>query len=356
MGYEIDFLSVGDSNGDAICVRYGSAELGYTIHITDGGYADTGQRMIDHVNQYYGRTARIENVVLSHQDGDHIAGLIPVVRQLDVGAVWMNRPWLYADELLHAFHGNYSAEGLTKAIRNAYPLLVELEQAALARGIPVHECFAGKLIGNFLVLAPTRERYLALVPTFDRTPSSYAKPVKGALGKLFEVAKNLGSFFETWTTEALQENPSPTSASNESCVVQLGVFEEGTVLLTADAGPSALAEAADVAEARNLLQPPKFVQVPHHGSRRNVTPSVLNRWLGVPLPEGSSPRGTAFCSVGVNKPEYPRKRVSNAFLRRGYPVHKTTGAGGWIRHSNDMPTREGMQPIQHVPFTSRYEE
>jgi beta-lactamase superfamily II metal-dependent hydrolase len=356
VGYEIDFLSVGDSNGDAICIRYGTPGLGYNIHITDGGYADTGQRIIDHVNQYYGTGSRIANVVLSHQDGDHIAGLIPVVRHVDVGAVWMNRPWLYAAEILHAFHGNYTVDGLRRAIRDAYPLLVELEETALAKGIPVYESFAGQWIGKFLVLAPTRERYLTLIPEFDRTPSSYAKPVKGVFAKLFEAAKNLASFFETWTTEALQENPSPTSASNESCVIQLGIFDQKTVLLTADAGPVALAEAADVAQAIGVLRPPAFVQVPHHGSRRNVTPSVLNRWLGMPVPEGSVNRGTAFCSVGVNKPEYPRKRVSNAFLRRGYPVYKTETAGGWIRHAHDMPDRDGMQPINAVAFTSWYEE
>lgn len=268
----------------------------------------------------------------------------------------MNRPWLYAAEILHAFHSNYTIEGLRKAIRDAYPLLVELEEAALAKGIPVYESFAGSWIGSFLVLAPTRERYLTLIPEFDRTPSSYAKPLKGAIGKLFEAAKNLASFFETWTTEALQENPSPTSASNESCVIQLGVFDQKTVLLTADAGPAALSEAADVAQAFGLLLPPAFVQVPHHGSRRNVTPSVLNRWLGRPVQEGSANKGVAFCSVGVNKSEYPRKRVSNAFLRRGYPVYKTENAGEWIRHAHDMPNRDGMRPISSVAFTSSYEE
>ncbi|TCR76746.1 beta-lactamase superfamily II metal-dependent hydrolase [Rhizobium sp. BK376] len=355
MGYEIDFLSVGDSNGDAICVRYGTPELGYAVHITDGGFVDTGQRIIDHVNKYYGHGSRIENVVLSHQDSDHIAGLIPVVRHFDVGALWMNRPWLYAGELLQAFHGNYTVEGLRKAIRDAYPLLAELEEVASSKGIPIYETFAGAWIGSFLVLAPSRARYLALIPEFDRTPESYTKPVKGILGKMFEAAKKVVSFFETWGSEALQENPAPTSASNESCVVQLGLFNGKTVLLTADAGPTTLSEAADTAAAIGLLFPPSVVQVPHHGSRRNVTPAVLNRWLGNPLPEGSAIRGFAFCSVGDNKPEYPRRRVSNAFLRRGYPVYKTGNGGEWLHHHDDMPARVGF-PIAPVPFTNSYEE
>lgn len=356
MGYEVDFLSVGDSNGDAICIRHGNALTGYTVHITDGGYKDTGQRIIDHVATCYGNPSWIANVVLSHQDGDHISGLLDVVRHFDVGALWMNRPWLYAGQLLHAFHANYTADGLRRAIRDAYPLLVELEEIALAKGIPIYEAFAGTRIGSFVVLAPSRERYLTLIPEFDRTPTSYARPLKGVVGKLFEAAKALVSYVESWGEEALEEHPSPTSASNECCVIQMGILDGKTILLTADAGPTALNEAADTAAALGLLFPPTFVQVPHHGSRRNVTPSVLDRWLGAPLPLGALKRGTAFCSVGDNKPQYPRKRVANAFLRRGYPVFKTGNGGSWICHHENMPPRPGMNPIDSIPFTSSYRE
>ena len=37
-GFEIEFLPVGETScsGDAICVRYGSPETGYTINVIDG--------------------------------------------------------------------------------------------------------------------------------------------------------------------------------------------------------------------------------------------------------------------------------------------------------------------------------
>ena len=90
-----------------------------------------------------------------------------------------------------------------------------------------------------------------------------------------------------------------------------------------------------------MLAPPYFVQVPHHGSRHNVSRTSLNRWLGNPLPEGLPNRGMAFCSVGVGDgaDKYPRKVVSNAFLRRGYPVHATKGTGK--RHQYEMQSRNG---------------
>jgi hypothetical protein len=246
-------------------------------------------------------------------------------------------------------------QGLAQAIRDAYPLVAQLEELALRKRIPIMDAFTFTQIGAFTVLAPTRQRYLELIPQFDRTPTSYVTPVKGLLSRMGEAVKQLAHFFETWGSEALEGNPSPTSASNESCIVQLADFGGRTALLTADAGPDALNRAADAALMIGRLAPPTFVQVPHHGSRRNVTPVVLNRWLGNVLPEGSiTTRGTAFCSVGVNKPEYPRRRVSNAFLRRGYPVFRTSGS--WICHYHDVEARRGMQPIAAMPFESNFSE
>ncbi len=123
MGYELDFLPVGDSNGDAICIRYGTPGA-YKIHVVDGGYVDTGQIVVDHIKMYYGSPTFIDNVVLSHADRDHAGGLKAVLESFNVGALWMNRPWLYCGEIINNFHGNYTVEGLRKKIRDEYLSLV----------------------------------------------------------------------------------------------------------------------------------------------------------------------------------------------------------------------------------------
>ena len=128
MGYEVDFLPVGDSNGDAICVRYGSV-----IHVVDGGFTDTGRDVIAHVNNYWGSPSYIDNVILTHADNDHACGLIAVMEHFDVGTLWMNRPWQFAEEIVHNFHGNYTADGLRRAIRDAYPVLVGVENRRTKR-------------------------------------------------------------------------------------------------------------------------------------------------------------------------------------------------------------------------------
>jgi beta-lactamase superfamily II metal-dependent hydrolase len=353
MGFEVDFLPVGHSNGDAICIRYGNPLTGYTIHVVDGGYTDTAKEIISHIENLYGGATRIDHMVLSHADHDHAAGLIGVLDHFDVGTLWMNRPWLYARDTIHNFHGNYTEQGLREEIRRLNPHLVELERIALSRRIPIMDAFAGTVIGQFVVLAPTKERYLRILPDFGRTPQSYAEAEKSMLDRLYDTAKQVARWFETWTTERLSENPPAVSASNESSVVQFGDLDGSKILLSADAGPDALNEAADVAGRLGLYGPINLVQIPHHGSRRNVTPSVLNRILGAPVAEGVE-RGMAFCSVGQGKPEYPRNRVKNAFLRRGYTVASTRSI--WISYFKNMPVRGNAVPLKFEAFSHEYEE
>ncbi|UWR17528.1 ComEC/Rec2 family competence protein [Sulfitobacter pontiacus] len=354
MGYEVEFLSVGDSNGDAITVRYGNAHTGYTINIVDGGYVGTGQVVVDHVRQHYGAGARIDNLVLTHADRDHAGGMETILNELDVAVLWMNRPWLYASEVLDKFHGTFTSEGLKTRLRESYDILENLERVAQSRGTVVREVFAGAVIGDFQVLAPSRERYLELIPAFDRTPKSYIKETSAIVGMFDRAVKAAKSWFETWYDEQLSNNPPNTSAQNEASVVQMGTLDGNRILLTADAGPDALNEAFDNAAKSGILGQLSFVQVPHHGSRRNVTPEVLDKWLGQPLEPEDNSRGVAFVSIGTNKEDYPRHRVKNAFLRRGYSVYR--GSLGYIRHASDMPERDGLFALEPLSFTSRYSE
>jgi hypothetical protein len=287
MPYEIDFLPVGDSNGDAICLRYGPALGPYTIHVVDGGFSGTGDSIVDHIRGYYGSPTFIDHVLLTHADLDHAGGLITVLENFLVGTLWMNRPWLYAQELVHRFHGNYTVQGLYNRIREMNPHLVALEEVALRRGFQIRDAFAGAKIGEFHVLAPKKETYLQLIPDFTRTPDAKPLEQKGLAGAFQRVLKEVKSWFETWEDEKLSDFPPETGASNESSVIQMGILDGERIVLTADAGPQALTEAGNTALLLGIAGRPDFFQIPHHGSRRNITPSLLNWWLGPKLPNGS---------------------------------------------------------------------
>jgi hypothetical protein len=352
-GFEIDFLPVGENScsGDAICVRYGSPETGYTINIVDGGYASTTESIIGHLKTHYGHPARIDNVVLTHADRDHAAGLIGILEQYQVGALWMNRPWLYAEQTIHNFHGNWTVPGLVRHLRDEFDKLVELESIAIRKKIPIYEPLQGAQIGEFVVLAPSRERYVSLIPDLDKAPVVYKET---ALDWFVGVAKKAVALVrESWSGETLSDNPEPTSASNESSVVQAALIDQKLIVLTGDTGPDGLIEAANHLAQFGLFQP-YFFQVPHHGSRRNVTPTALNRWLGTPLTDSSQSRGVAYCSAAADDEDHPRKKVVNAFIRRGYPVHTTNGIAKC--HRNNMPSRRGWGSSVAELFSWEVEE
>lgn len=354
--YMIDFLRAGDSNGDAIVVKYGDTKDGdFYLQVIDGGFTDTGDQIITHIKQHFAAKAKIKDVVLSHADNDHATGLIKVLECEDftITNLWMNRPWDYVDEVIDGFHGAYTRDGLIKKMREMHPYLVEMEKIATKRGITIRAPLQGAKIGPFTVLAPSRARYVKLIPDLDKTPPSYAADsAKGIIGSLFKAAADVAEkILERLDFETLDDNPPTTSASNETSVVQWGSFGNKRVLLTADAGPEGLAEAADYAEQISLLIQPTLVQIPHHGSRRNVTPAVLNRWLGT-YPAAN--QGDAIASVGKNEDIYPRKKVANAFTRRGYDVYATHT--GWINFRHEYDKREGTQPATVIPFNPDVED
>jgi beta-lactamase superfamily II metal-dependent hydrolase len=233
----------------------------------DGGFASTADTVINHIERTYGTGRIIAHVVLSHADNDHATGLIGILEHFEVRNLWMNRPWRWAAQCIDSFHGNYTVDGLVVKMRAMHPYLIELENIAARRNIPVHDVFQGHMIGPFRVLAPSRNRYIKLIPDLDKTPPSYEEakgPINYMLNALREVAEKVK---EAVDVETLDDNPPTTSASNETSVVQHAVIDGQGILLTADVGPEGLTEAANYAGALGLLIPPRVVQIPHHGSR-----------------------------------------------------------------------------------------
>jgi beta-lactamase superfamily II metal-dependent hydrolase len=159
---------------------------------------------------------------------------------------------------------------------------------------------------------------------------------------------------ETLWVETLRDD-GETSPANNSSVITLLTVDGRKSLLTGDAGIPALEQSLDILESEGF-EPGTlgFVQIPHHGSRHNVGPSVLDRLLG---PKGQSARNsTAFASVPPKNPEHrhPHKKVTNAFNRRGYNVHLTQGSKK--QHSHDAPDRAGWSTATPVGFHNQVEE
>ena len=83
--FEIDFLSVGEGalhTGDAIALRYTTPTGSEIREDVDAGYRGDGDRLVAHVEQYYG-SSQVDFVLLTHPDADHVNGMGEVMGGLN---------------------------------------------------------------------------------------------------------------------------------------------------------------------------------------------------------------------------------------------------------------------------------
>lgn len=278
--FEIDFLDVeSKKSGDAIPLRY-SNNGNSRIHVTDGGFQDTGDLVVKHINKYYDFPKYIDAVIVTHPDGDHAGGLRKLFGEYEIGELWMLRPWLYADEIIDRFSRFTSVENLAKRLKEIYPNLAALEELAIEHNVTILEPFQGSLIGGFYVLAPSKKRYLDLIVESEKTPEATKEAEQSlaeAAGQL--VRKAINFIKSAWGDEYFPDDD--TSPENNMSVIQYACLCDKKILLTGDAGRAALEEAADFAPNVGLYLPGiDHMQVPHHGSRHNVSTELLDRWLG----------------------------------------------------------------------------
>ena len=352
--YEIDFLSVETAkSGDAITLRY-AVDGVESVHIVDGGYIDTGDQIIEHLKNYYGAVV-VDHVVLTHPDRDHANGLRKVLERCTVRNLWINRPWIYAKELLPRFETYVSEEALRRKLRAIYDATAALEDLAVERNIPIRDPLQGASIGAFLVLAPSRARYLDLVVESQRTPEAVEEQVVGGIfGKITQAVKTATAYVRSlWGDEFFP--PAPTSRENEMSVVQTALLNGERILLTGDAGRETLQDAIDYATKQVGIPLPgiNVFQVPHHGGRHNVSTEVLDQLLGGRL-SAPSERTTwcAICSAAKADEDHPRKSVIRAMLHRG--GHFSSTENGTVRRANGI-TRQNWNPLPQVAYPEEQE-
>jgi len=370
MDYEIEFHPVGDASkaGDAISIRYGQTGR-YEVMVVDGGTQESGSQVVEHIRAVYGSNIVIKHMVSTHPDSDHASGLREILSTLQVENLWVHGLWTHSTEMLPFFSDKrWTASGLERALQREYSIVKELIDLAAQQGTVIHEPFQGEVIGPFTVLSPNKWAYQRLVPQFRRTPDPDQRNLEqqnmwlgktppiaaptGLLGMLSEGVRNW--IDEKWNIELLREGPL-TAAENETSTVLHGQFGAQSVLLTGDAGVNALRWSNNFATSIGIdLSAVSLIQVPHHGSRSNVSPSILDLLLGPKVPLGTPTKRWAVVSAPKDDEKHPRKMVMNAFLRRATPVCKTQGV--YYRHYSGMPTRPNEIPAVPFDFFDKVEE
>ncbi len=359
MGYEIEFIGVNKElqDADAICMRWEKENGEYIVGVFDAGFKAHGEALVEHIKKYYFNNndgGIIDFIICSHSHQDHVGGIKEILENFEVKALYMNRPWMYVDDLYNKVEDErITKTSLENRLRERYTCITELENIANEKEIEIHEAFQGKVICNKLkVLSPTKELYLKLLVESDKTPLCERSSLKS---RVIESASNIIDFFqEYWNDESLRENVE-TDPENEMSVVILGEMDTENFLLTGDVGIRGFEKSIDYAKNNkfSLKEKISIYQIPHHGGRHNVSPSILNELVGKIIEEDKVINKKAFVCVGKNS-NHPKKMVVNSFVRRGVKVYKT--GGKTIRHSIEMPKREGWSQIENLKFSTEVEK
>lgn len=366
MAYEIDFIGVGkdsSKSGDAIAIRYGNLEGSrdeFTVALIDAGFKSSGEDVVNHVKEHF-HTEKVDLVISTHPDQDHINGLSMVLDELEVGELWIHKAWEHNEGLADKFHdGRITDNSIGEKLRENLQAAYDLVQQAEKQGITVSEPFTSLTFdgGTIKVLGPTQDYFESLIPDFDGMPKK-AEEEKDlfdeAIDGLVAIAKSAWKTITSIWGEDDLPTEDETSAKNNSSVITQIITDERRLLFTGDAGITALEQAADQLDSCINPAELRFMQIPHHGSRRNISSNVLNRIIGEPLSNGESRDITAFASTAKDgEPKHPRKAVMNAFTHRGVKAIATRGSNKCSRYNS--PAREGWVTAEAEPYHYEYQE
>lgn len=265
-----EILSIQADNGDSLFVSYGNKE--HLRHLLiDGGTTGVIGNLIKTLElQRSGERLRLEALVITHYDLDHIQGIIELLLEppewLEIADVWFNgRHHLAPCDLL----GHKEGTELSKLIQEAsYPWNKAFDGNAIRSGACI--TLPGEMIVR--VVSPGErelERLFAIWPT-EKEPIQEDDT---------EAAPDLLGRQDTWPpgafTDILEEKTSTdTSVTNGSSIALVLEFEGKRALLSGDAFSSVIASGIKYfwPTAPVTID---LLKLSHHGSKRNTDQTLL---------------------------------------------------------------------------------
>ena len=324
MGFEIDFLAIGDASkgGDAIALRYGdllSTPLQQHVIVVDGGYSKNGDDLYKLVTERY-KTKQIYVVILTHPDADHVQGLKTLFEYEDIKVtnLIMHRPW-HNESVKNAEYkdGRKTNNSIGEELKDTFKCAYELSILAENKGTNIIEpsVVNYNLEGGatLKLLAPSSDWYLQKILESDKTPPCV---VTESL-KTFSVEEDEFEDYEIGSTVEWKYDDPHTTAINETSIVALFEYGNNKVLFTGDVGREGLQLAVNEAQRQGIsLTDLKIFISPHHGSRKNMTPELMD------VIKSSF---TMFSTPPKGDPHHPSRRLINKYLEKGHKLFSTNG-------------------------------
>ncbi len=351
-GLEVDVLPVGSGgkSGDCIAIRFGNLSAGrdqQRVIIVDGGYADTATDLKLHLKKYYncewGGKIHIDGVFLTHPDLDHVSGLVSLLEddEIQVGCIVASLPWRtinpkwFKDERI-------TPNSLGKRLEDAFTKLKELHELAEKKGIEwmYPEDYYGKSLScgdaEFLVLSPEKGFYNTCIANCPNTP----KPADYVRQMGIQVQTVSRKSEEKYVEGEIEWNKDETTSPiNESSLVFALKYDRFCGLFCGDAGKEALQCVIKFANNNAIdLKEVNFIKMPHHGSRKNITPEIMDEI-------GMKDCACFISCVNGDEGHHPSKRLVNMLLEKSFRVYSSSGTK--IKHGvGDVPARVGWNTIK----------
>ena len=289
------------SMGDALWVEYGDPDNPNRFLIDGGlvGTADSIRKKILDIADREGGKCKLELLVLSHIDADHIEGLIKLLGTkdlpLEIGDLWFNG-WHHLPDpgadSEDEFLGGKQGEFLAALIRE--------------RDLPWNQAFDGDTIYvtrpdrgplpshtlpggmELVVVSPTYKELLKLSKKWEDEleTAGLLHATHDELMAALEKERRLAPDDEFLSEEDIDvedlvasRQRKDTSAANGSSIAFVGTFEGKRCLFSGDAYWTVLEEnVARLAREENLDNLPlEAFKIPHHGSRNNISDSLLQK-------------------------------------------------------------------------------
>lgn len=331
MDFVIDFIYVGDGDAIVIWGRYPNEHD--FVFFLDGGNVGFGSEVIQHYKKWikpHLYSKRTISFINSHPHADHINGLIEIVKELgeEINYGIYNDPVKFISEELRENIKNSALrkedadiEHLYRSFQKIQELNELCEKHIIERKEALSDSFNFKQIK---IVSPSRKFYTSKVQLFTNIDFLKAVDYRKTFSQVYE------SFESLKPCDVVDEKNDASPENLSATVIELRDSQDRRYILTSDSG----VESFDEMEKNGFTcENLEFVQLPHHGSRRNISTNWIAKF---------SPRMYLISAEGNNK--HPRKAViscikknlKNCFI---YSTHKNKSTMSYTTNKAIFPSR-----------------
>lgn len=329
-GIEIFVQNLGDA--DSIFVRHWANGV-LTNILIDGGWKKDADQVEAFLRDRAKETgiAMIHHLVCSHSHDDHAQGLVELV---DRKIFPISQAWVHDTRTTHRVFTESRSALLTQLGTSASRVLADIRESEETRHtllasleqhrIPISSPFAGARIGPGMVLGPTEsffESQFKKLENINGIETWNQKLSHQWLEGIFDTESILEKRAQAEDEKELGSDP--VSPENEVSTVIAFASDTEICLLTGDVGCEGLSEVVE--RHQNHLRSVRWLQVPHHGSRRNMNLELI---------EHLAPQTSFISCEGTVK--HPSRKLVNALKAQGgkvFSTHYSSAKGYWLRQS-----------------------